>query len=214
MRRLLLCVPMIILLAGCGPAKVSRGEELALIIRGEYLEEAPWTASVSVTADYGRRVYQYELEAAWDGAETVLTLSAPETVAGITARLKAGESLLEYDGTVLETGPLNGEGLTPLSAIPALLEAARSGYITAVSLDGRTGVLRVDCGDPEETPGTGTETTDPSGSTGGETGTGSPETPDQPEDPGIIVVPPEEPTTPDANQGLDPVTGEPLPMGG
>ena len=62
-----------------------------------------------------------------------------------------------------------------------------------------------------ETPGTGTETTDPSGSTGGETGTGSPETPDQPEDPGIIVVPPEEPTTPDANQGLDPVTGEPLP---
>ena len=65
-----------------------------------------------------------------------------------------------------------------------------------------------------ETPGTGTETTDPSGSTGGETGTGSPETPDQPEDPGIIVVPPEEPATPDANQGLDPVTGEPLPMGG
>ena len=62
-----------------------------------------------------------------------------------------------------------------------------------------------------ETPGTGTETTDPSGSTGGETGTGSPETPDQPEDPGIIVVPPEEPATPDANQGLDPVTGEPLP---
>ena len=65
-----------------------------------------------------------------------------------------------------------------------------------------------------ETPGTGTETTDPSGSIGGETETGSPETPDQPEDPGIIVVPPEEPATPDANQGLDPVTGEPLPMGG
>ena len=38
--------------------------------------------------------------------------------------------------------------------------------------------------------------------------------PDQPEDPGIIVVPPEEPATPDANQGLDPATGEPLPMGG
>ena len=34
---------------------------------------------------------------------------------------------------------------------------------------------------------------------------------DQPEDPGIIVVPPGEPATPDANQGLDPVTGEPLP---
>ena len=158
MRRLLLCVPMIILLAGCGPAKVSQGEELALVIRGEYLEEAPWTASVSITADYGRRVYQYELEAAWDGAETTLTLTAPETVAGITARLEAGGSLLEYDGTVLETGSLNGEGLTPLSAIPALVEAARSGYITAVSLDGEAGTLRMDCGDPEGEPGEGTET--------------------------------------------------------
>ena len=157
MRRLLLCVPMIILLVGCGPAKVSRGEELALVIRGEYLEQAPWRASAAITADYGRRVYEYELEAAWDGGETTLTLTAPETVAGVTARLEAGESLLEYDGMVLETGPLNSEGLTPLSAIPTLLEAARSGYITAVSLDGEAGLLRMDCGDPTGEPGEGTE---------------------------------------------------------
>lgn len=159
MRRLLLCVPMmILLLAGCGPAKTSAGEELALIIRGEYLEETPWRATAAITADYGQRVYQYELEAAWDGEETTLTLTAPETVAGMTARLPGGESLLEYDGMVLETGPLNKDGLTPVSAIPALLEAARSGYITAISLDEEEGTLRMDCGDPEGEPGTGTET--------------------------------------------------------
>ena len=149
---------MMLLLSGCGPARVSAGEELALVIRGEYLEQAPWTARAALTADYGRRVYEYELEAAWDGTQTVLTLTAPETVAGVTARLEAGESLLEYDGTVLETGPLNGEGLTPLSAIPALVEAARSGYITGVLLDEEGGTLRVDCGDPEGEPGEGTET--------------------------------------------------------
>ena len=52
MRRLLLCVPMIILLVGCGPAKVSRGEELALVIRGEYLEQAPWRASARVSTPF------------------------------------------------------------------------------------------------------------------------------------------------------------------
>lgn len=158
MRRLLLCVPMmILLLAGCGPAETSEGEELALQIRGEYLEETPWTATAAITADYGQRVYQYELAAAWDGAETTLTLTAPETVAGMTARAAGGESFLEYDGTVLETGPLNGDGLTPVSAIPVLLETVRSGYITGITHDEEAGTLRVDCGDPEEKPGTGTE---------------------------------------------------------
>ncbi len=158
MRRLLLCVPMIaLLLTGCGQAGGNDAEELALEIRGEYLEQVPWTAQASITADYGRRVYQYELSAAWDGEETILTISAPETVAGITARLQEETGVLEYDGLSVETGPLNQEGLTPISALPALLEAARSGYITACALDGETGELRIDCGDPEGTPGEGTE---------------------------------------------------------
>ena len=159
MRRLLFCVPMIILLSACsGTAEISQAEQLALVIRGEYLEETPWTTSAAITADYGQRVYQYELEAVWDGEATTLTLTAPETVAGMTARLESGESLLEYDGVVLETGPLNGDGLTPVSAIPVLLEAARSGYMTGISLGEETGTLRMDCGDPEGEPGTGTET--------------------------------------------------------
>ena len=83
MRKLLCCVPMImLLLAGCGPAGVSEAEELALAIRGEYLEMTSGTAQLTVTADYGRRVYRYEMTALWEGEETELTLTAPETVAG------------------------------------------------------------------------------------------------------------------------------------
>ena len=125
MRRLLLCVPMmILLLAGCGLGVqgTDPAEELALLIRAEYLGQMTWSAQVEVTADYGQRVYQYGLKASWDGEETVLTLTEPETVAGISARLKEGESLLEYDGLILETGPLDGEGLTAVSAVPALME--------------------------------------------------------------------------------------------
>ena len=159
MRKLLFCVPMmILLLAGCGQTEGSEAEELALTIRGEYLAVESCAAQASVTADYGQRVYEYEMSAQVSGEETVLTLSAPETVAGLTARITGEANLLEFDGVSVETGPMDDSGLTPVSAIPALLETARTGYITACALEEEGTLLRVDCGDPSGTPGTGTET--------------------------------------------------------
>ena len=62
MRKCLICVLMTtLLLAGCGPAGVSEAEELALTIRGEYLAMESCAARAAVTADYGQRVYQYEM---------------------------------------------------------------------------------------------------------------------------------------------------------
>lgn len=159
MRKCLICVLMTtLLLAGCGKAGVSEGEELALAIRGEYLAMDGCAARAAITADYGQRVYRYEMAVAVTGEETLLTLSAPETVAGLSARMTGEENLLEFDGVSVETGPLDDSGLTPVSAVPALLEAARSGYITACALEEDGTVLRVDCGDPAGSPGTGTET--------------------------------------------------------
>ena len=158
MRKCVICVLMTtLLLAGCGPAGVSEAEELALTVRGEYLAMENCALQVSVTADYGQRVYQYEMAMAVNGEETTLALSAPETVAGLTARMTGEENMLEFDGVSVETGPLDGDGLTPVSALPALLETARSGYITACALEEEGAVLRVDCGDPTSTPGAGTE---------------------------------------------------------
>ena len=117
MRRLLFCVPMIILLSACsGTAEISQAEQLALVIRGEYLEAESCLTQVSLTADYGQRVYQYELEASVTPEETTLTLTAPETVSGVVAHLQDGESALEYDGMWVDTGPLDNQGLTPVSA--------------------------------------------------------------------------------------------------
>ena len=157
MRKLLLCVPMIVLLAGCSPAKVSPAEELALAIRGEYLEMTACSAQLSLTADYGQRVYEYEMDAALAGEDLTLTLTAPETVAGMTARMEGEEGTLEYDGVWTETGTLDEAGLTPVSAFPALMAAARSGYITACALEEEENLLRVDCGDPTGKPGEGRE---------------------------------------------------------
>ena len=89
MRKRWICVLMTtLLLSGCGQAGVSEAEELALAVRGEYLAMDRCAARAAITADYGQRVYQYELAVTATGEETTLTLSAPDTVAGLTARLR------------------------------------------------------------------------------------------------------------------------------
>ena len=68
MRRLLLCVPMMaLLLSACGGGRGKEADQLALLARGTYLDMAGCTLEASVTADYGRRVYQYELSARAEG---------------------------------------------------------------------------------------------------------------------------------------------------
>ena len=137
MRMKRLCAPMMtlcLLLAACGGGSGGRGdEELALDIRAEYLGMAACAATAEITADYGQRVYEFTLDLQYTkGGETVLTVTAPEDIAGVTARLKDGAATLEYDGASLETGELDGQGLSPVSALPALLNAVQTGFIAEV----------------------------------------------------------------------------------
>lgn len=158
----LLCVLMMtLLLCACRAGDSNSPQERALSIRTNYLSAPGCTAQVKLTADYGRRVYHYEGTVTVSDRETLLTLTAPAEVAGVTARLSKESEQLEYDGAVVETGPLSHEGLTPLGAVPAVLEAARSGFMdssTWETLDDAT-VLRVLCRDPSLSPGQGLETT-------------------------------------------------------
>lgn len=158
-----ICVLMMtLLLSACGGAGGQSGpQEQALAIRGEYLAADGCTAKLKVTADYGQRVYTYTVDVTVADGESVLTVTAPEELAGITARLTDGDSQLEYDGAVLETGPLSSDGLTPLSAVPALLDSARSGFIDSCTQErlGERDTLRVLCRDPELPADQGRETT-------------------------------------------------------
>lgn len=157
MRKLLLCVPMIslLLLTGCaGGGGGNKAEEEALALRTTYLEAEGFSGKAELTADYGQRVCQYQVDVEAGEEETTLTITAPDTVAGITARAINGDTFLDYEDLVLETGPLDPEGLSPMAAVPALLEEVKSGYITAYSFP-EDGVLRVDCGDPDREPDMG-----------------------------------------------------------
>ena len=161
-RSLAMCVLMMIpLLTACGGGAGSGSEELALTIRGEYLSAGGCTAQAEITADYGQRVYTYTVQLDVEGEETALTVTAPEMVAGVRARCAGGESWLEYDGAVLETGPLTPDGLSPLGGAAALWEAARSGFMDSCTMErlDQTETLRVLCRSPELEAGEGLETT-------------------------------------------------------
>ena len=58
-----------------------------------------------------------------------LTVTAPEQAAGVTAHLRDGASTLAFDDIILPAGDLNGAGLTPLTALPYVVQAIRSGYV-------------------------------------------------------------------------------------
>ena len=153
----------LILLTGCsgGGQEASRSaEELALTIRAEYLAMTACTASVDITADYGQRVYEYSMDISWQkGGETRLTVTAPEKIAGITARIQDGSSYLEYEGASLETGALSGTGLSPIEVVPATLNYILSGYIGECDFEmvEEKELLWFCCRDPECEPGVGTE---------------------------------------------------------
>jgi len=157
----LICVLMMtLLLCGCGMVDGENGpQERALDIRGEYLASNGCTAKLDVTADYGQRVYTYTIDVVVTGEDTVITVAAPEEVAGVTAHLSGADNWLEYDGAVLETGPLDENGLTPLSAVPVLLESARSGFMDSCAMErlGEQETVRVLCRDPEVHYGQGRE---------------------------------------------------------
>lgn len=161
-KALVICVLMMTLpLCACRAGGGTSPQERALSIRADYLSATGCTAQVTLRADYGRRVYDYEGTVTVSDEETVLTLTAPAEVAGVVARLSGADGQLEYEGTIVETGPLSDEGLTPLGAVPALLEAARSAFMDSSTLETLDGVsvLRVLCRDPSLSPGQGQEAT-------------------------------------------------------
>ena len=153
-----LTMTLCLVLSACGGA--DRTEQLALEIRETYLAMEGCAASVEVTADYGQRVYQYGMEVEYRRqGESVLTLTAPEAVAGVTARLAQGETALEYDGTRVETGPLDPSGMSPVDAVPALLRSAGEGFMAECAMEEleQGQALRVICREPEQQAGTGLE---------------------------------------------------------
>lgn len=161
MRKALSCVLTItLLLSGCRAGSAGETpEDVALALRTQYQALSGWSAAADISVCYTQTLYDFSLDVQWRrGGETVLTVTAPELVAGITARIAQGETVLEYDGAGLSLGLLDGNGLTPVSAVTACMEQIEKGWMAKCAWAGENGAyLQVSFQDPEAEAGAGTQ---------------------------------------------------------
>ena len=113
-----------------------------------------------MVSDYGERVYEYTVSFTWEKrGDMSLTIEKPAELSGITASVSQGETLLEYEGARLETGPLSSDGLSPINGVGKALDYMMNGYIArygSEELEGR-GAMRLQFQEPEQAAGEGVE---------------------------------------------------------
>ncbi len=138
MRRILTCFCAVLVLTGC--ASSSGGEmNRALALRGKLLKAESWNFQAEVSADFGEKVYDFGMDCqADDKGNVAFTVTAPETISGITGEISAQGGKLTFDGTALDFGLLADGRLSPVSGPWVLVSALRGGSITGVGeQDGR-----------------------------------------------------------------------------
>lgn len=98
MRRVIAPVLMIIalLLGGCGESE--RLEKQLAEAREGWCAAESISVTADVTAELGDSTFKCRLLCTHSSDETVVEVLSPENIAGIRARLKDGETKLEYDG--------------------------------------------------------------------------------------------------------------------
>lgn len=87
------------------------------------------TFCARIRAEYDESSAEFTLQYAADGDGCRVSVLSPEIIRGVSAYVRAGETALEYDGVSLDTGSLDSYGLSPMSALPLLVETMRSGYL-------------------------------------------------------------------------------------
>lgn len=137
MRRFKLLVPMsaifLLLLAGC--ARRGNSVQKALDFRTDLMAADECTFSADVTADYTDRVYQFSMDCSYDPASNTagLTVTAPDTISGIAARVDGENAKVQFADASLELGTMAGGQVAPMQ-LPQLLGCAwTQSYIDAMS---------------------------------------------------------------------------------
>ena len=133
---LLLCL---CLLTGCSGTEDDL--DVAVQLRSAILRAETCIFTAVITADYGDMIHEFTLDCTSDrDGNVTFTVSAPETIAGITGKITADGGAITFDDTILAIPMLTDDQLTPVSAPWILMRALRSGYIASAG----SGRIRVD----------------------------------------------------------------------
>lgn len=119
---------LLVLLAGCGGNGTTAPETRAL---ERYAALTSFSGQAQVTADYGDKVYQYDVTLTGDLASGRLEVTAPKSIAGTGFSWSDGKGSASYGDVTLETGALCPDGLSPVDGMPLILTALTTGKLTS-----------------------------------------------------------------------------------
>ena len=116
-----------------------------MALRSRMLQAEQICFAADVAADYGDTLQLFSLDCQSDAQGNLeFTVAAPETIAGISGKISAGEGALTFDDTVLHFNLLTDDQLNPISAPWILVRTLRSGYLTSAGKEGDLLRLTID----------------------------------------------------------------------
>ena len=131
MRKAWLFAPMLmLLLTACGGG----GEkDVAASLQQQYAAVSAATLEADVTCHYEGEERTYTLLCAYTPEKSNITVLSPENLAGISATLEGETLTLSYDDISLDAGSYSAASISPVAALPKLMAAAATGYLTEQS---------------------------------------------------------------------------------
>lgn len=116
-----------------------------LALRGKLQQAVSCAFDAEITADYGTETASFSLACTGDSSGNLtFTVTAPETIAGITGQVGEDGGKLTFDGSALSF-PLLADGqVSPVSGPWLMLKALLGGYLTSAGMEGETLRLTID----------------------------------------------------------------------
>lgn len=153
MRKALIFAPMLmLLLTACGA-----GEETneTAQLQQQYAAVESATMEAEIVCHYDDEIRKYTLLCAYTPEKSTVTVLSPENLAGISAQVENGTLTLSYDDISLDAGTYSAAAVSPVVALPKLMEAAAWGYPAEQSEEtlGERTCIRLGC-DLSDEPGT------------------------------------------------------------
>lgn len=131
-------------LSGCSGA--SKEIERGMALRSKILKASECSFDAAITADYGDKLYSFSMACQADTqGNLTFTVTAPETLAGISGRVGSDGGKLTFDDTALQFDLMADGQVTPVSAPWVFLKTLRSGCLTSAGTE--DGVLRLSIDD-------------------------------------------------------------------
>lgn len=146
MKRIIPILLILVLLAGCAGARDTMDRAMAL--RSALLAKGA-EFDAAVTADYGDKTYSFGMHCRMEAqGKVTFSVTAPETIAGITGTVSASGGKLTFDGNALAFTLLADGQVSPVSGPWLLMKTLRSGYLTSCGME--DGCLRIAIDDSYE----------------------------------------------------------------